>query len=251
MRRRLVGWLAWPSPKVVAGVLLAGLIWLMAGGCAPGTALVSRSSSAPTPARIALLPMADMARVYGVGHSVRSPLTGKVFVTGETSPELAGLMTDEIEGHLRSMGYLLASPEAVGNAMAALSAGEKGALGERGLIMAAARRVEADAALVGYLYRSQERQGARFAVREPASVAYGLYLIDAQSGRTLWSGEFDETQRSLDEDLLNLGAFIQRRGEWIRADQMATASLREMLADFPTPPGDAVESGDAGSGTQP
>jgi hypothetical protein len=73
-------------------------------------------------------------------------------------------------------------------------------------------------------------------------VAYGFYLVDARGGRMLWSGEFDETQRSLAENLFAMGDFIRRRGEWISADRMAGDSLPGVLADFPAPPGETREA---------
>ncbi len=230
--------------KALDAAKLSVLACLLLFGCAAGSTSFSRSAADDIPARIALLPVADMARIYGVEQSVKSPLTGKVFVTGEEAPALAGALTAEIEAHLRGRGFDLVTPEAIGSAMATLSAEVGGARSERSLIMDAARRVEAGAALVGYLYRSRERQGARFAVEAPASVAYGLYLIDAGSGRLLWSAEFDETQRPLSENLFHVGTFLRRRGEWISAEQMATVSIREILAGFPAlPAGGGTEGG--------
>ena len=207
---------------------------LAAGGCTKGR-LPAGTASPSAMARIAILPVVDMARVYGQGRSVHAPLTGKVFVTGQSAPALVALMTTEIEAHLRRQGYDVVPPVAVQTAADGRTAGAPGPLAERSLLMAAARQLEADAILVGYLYRAQDRQGGRFAVEQPASVTYGLYLIDPASGRITWSGEFDETQRALNEDLFRFGAFIKRRGEWITAEQMTTESLREILARFPEP----------------
>lgn len=216
------------------------LVWLvLAGACAAGKGPVAKTEEAPVPRRIALAPFIDMARTYGVGQGVRSPLTGKMFVTGEVATEVADLLTADTETLLHERGFEVVSPESVGSVMETLGARSDGSAGERGLAMAAARQVEAEAILVGYLYRVHGRQGGRFAVRQPASVAFGLYLIDARRGSTLWSGEFDETQRSLAENLFAVGDFIRRRGEWVSAGQLAADSLRQILADFPAPPGEA------------
>lgn len=212
---------------------------VLVSGCAVGKGPVARTDEAPIPRRIALAPFIDMARTYGEGQEVRSPLTGKMFVTGEVAPDVAGLLTAETETFLHERGFEVVSPESVGSVMETLSARADPTPGERGLAMAAARQVEAEAILVGYLYRVHGRQGGRFAVRQPASVAFGLYLINAGSGGMLWSGEFDETQRSLAENLFAMGDFIRRRGEWVSAGQMATDSVRQILADFPAPPGEA------------
>jgi len=222
--------------------VLAMVCLALLGGCAVAKGPAAETEEAPIPARIALAPVIDMARVYGEFLSVRSPLTGKMFVTGETAPEVARLLTEETETILRDRGFEVVSPESVGSVLETLGAGSNLADGERERIMAAARRLEAEAILVGYLYRVHGRQGGRFAVRRAASVAYGFYLVDARGGRMLWSGEFDETQRSLAENLFAMGDFIRRRGEWISADRMAGDSLPEVLADFPAPPGETREA---------
>lgn len=224
---------------VRTAVTLVFVCLAMLGGCAVGKGPVVETEEAPIPGRIALAPVIDMARVYGEGQGVRSPLTGKMFITGEAAPDVALQLTEATEVFLRDRGFEIVSPESVGSTMDTLSARLDLPPGERELIMAVARQVEAEAVLVGYLYRIHGRQGGRFAVRQPASVAYGFYLVEAASGRMLWSGEFDETQQSLAENLFAMGDFIRRRGEWISASQMAADSIHEVLADFPAPPDEA------------
>ena len=222
------------------------LLCLLVAGCAaPGPR--GGQSDAPTRGieRIALLPMVDMARVYGEGRSVRAPLTHKVFVTGQTAGALADRMTAAVEAHLRGEGdYRVVSPGTVRGAMGPLLADRDRASDERSLMMAAARAVEAEAVLVGYIYRHEPRRGGRFAVDRPASLAYGLYLLARPDGRIVWAGEFDETQRPLNEDLLQIGTFLKRRGEWITVEEMALESLAEILARFPS----RSASGEGGTG---
>jgi hypothetical protein len=221
------------------GRVVLVLIWLaLTGGCTTAKVPVAGTEETPIPARIALAPVIDMARVYGEGQSARLPLTGKMFVTGEVAPDVAELLTTETETILRDRGFQVVPPESVGSVMETLGARSEFKPGQREVILASARQVEAEAILVGYLYRIHGRQGGRFAVRQPASVAYGLYLVAVDGGRMLWSGEFDETQRSLFENLFGLGDFIRRRGEWVSATRMATDSVREILGDFPAPPGE-------------
>jgi hypothetical protein len=216
-----------------ARAILAIVCLALLGGCATAKAPVDEKGETPIPVRLALAPVIDMARVYGAHQGVRSPLTGKMFVTGDVAPEVAKLLTEATRAHLRDKGFEVVSPESMGSIMETLSARSDMTPGERPLIMAVARQVEVKAILVGYLYRVHGREGGRFAVRQPASLAYGFYLLDAGNGRILWSGEFDETQRSLAENLFAMGDFIRRRGEWVSADRMAADSLPEILADFP------------------
>ena len=212
--------------------LCLGLILLlMAGGCAGPQPTVENPAAAKLK-RIALAPVTDMARVYGPDHSARAPLTGKVFLTGQEAPELAAMMTNIIQDHLSAQGFQVVGPAAVQATMDDLAAAATGPLAQQALILDAARRLEGDGVLVGYLYRVRERQGGRFAVEQPASVAYGLYLLDTAEGRMIWSAEFDETQRSLDENLLKFGTFLKRRGEWVNAETMIAQSLTELLGSL-------------------
>ena len=217
----------------LTGILisLGLLLGLAVGGCA-GPQTTAERPPAVELERIALMPVVDMARVYGPNRSVRAPLTGKVFVTGPEASALAMMMTGTIEAFLGEQGFAVIAPMATQAAVDELAASATEPFAERALFLSAVRRLEADAILVGYLYRAQDRQGGRFAVEQPASVAYGLYLLDAAQGRTIWSGEFDETQRSLNENLFHFGTFLKRRGEWITAEQMTAESLKEILNGF-------------------
>jgi hypothetical protein len=214
------------------GLSLGLLISSLASGCAG-----MRQEGEGDPAiahlkRIGLAPVVDMARVYGPERSARAPLTGKVFVTGSAAPELAAMMTARIEEHLAAQGFEVVGPATVQAAMDQVDASAAGPLAQHGLVLTAGRNLEVDAVLVGYLYRVREREGGRFAAAAPASVAYGLYLMETGQGRLIWFDEFDETQKSLDENLLAFGTFLKRRGEWISADQMVAQSLKEMLSGF-------------------
>ena len=66
----------------------------------------------------------------------------------------------------------------------------------------------------------------------PASVVMDLYLLDVKAERLVSRYHFDETQKGLSENLLDMGKFMRRKGEWVSADALAKegleAGLREM-----------------------
>jgi hypothetical protein len=103
------------------------------------------------------------------------------------------------------------------------------------LLVKVGREFEADGVLVSFIYRFKERRGTRYAVERPASVAFSLFLIQVPEGRIVWERHFDETQRSLNEDLFAFGTFLKRGGRWITASEMATSGLSELLETFPKP----------------
>jgi len=66
----------------------------------------------------------------------------------------------------------------------------------------------------------------------PASVVMDLFLLDVKAERVVNRYHFDETQKALSDNLLDMGKFMRRKGEWVSADVLAQegieAGLREM-----------------------
>jgi hypothetical protein len=66
----------------------------------------------------------------------------------------------------------------------------------------------------------------------PASVVMDLFLLDVKAERVVNRYHFDETQKALSDNLLDMGKFVRRKGEWVGADVLAQegleAGLREM-----------------------
>ncbi|MDY6836406.1 MAG: hypothetical protein SWH78_00400 [Thermodesulfobacteriota bacterium] len=106
---------------------------------------------------------------------------------------------------------------------------------DRSLLIQMGKSLQADAVIGGTLYRFRERAGTSLSVTTPASVAFAIELIRVSDGRTLWGRAFDETQRSLDENLLKLGSFLKRGGGWLTAEELAAAGFKEVMASFPVP----------------
>lgn len=98
------------------------------------------------------------------------------------------------------------------------------------------RLLKADTVLVGFLFRFRAREGTDYGVRTPASVAFELALVRVADGDVLWRGAFDETQESLSENLLKIDRFIQNRGRWAEAGDLAAFGLKDLLGSLPKEP---------------
>ena len=185
---------------------------------------------------ILIFPFEDMSVVYGENKDVRCPVCGKVFTTGKVSIGAADMLTEHLSMVLdkRKDVHLIPSSYAQG-VMSDLLAGSKKEFNEKDLAIETGRILHADAVIVGFLYRFQDRIGTEYSVNLPASVAFDLHLIRVKDGRVLWSGHFDETQRPLSDNLFRLGTFLQRKARWITAKEMAFSGLEEMLKSFPGP----------------
>ena len=92
--------------------------------------------------------------------------------------------------------------------------------------------VYADAVISGRVIRFREREGEALGAQNPASVAFVLELYDVKRGDLVWSGRFDETQRALSENLLDLGAFTKRGGRWLKAEELALEGVKRAVNEL-------------------
>jgi TolB-like protein len=93
--------------------------------------------------------------------------------------------------------------------------------------------VYADAVLVGRVRRFRERVGDEWGVKSPASVAFVLDLVDVRRGDVIWSASFDETQKSLSENIFAIGDIISERGvRWLTAEQLAHEGVKKAVAQL-------------------
>jgi hypothetical protein len=95
--------------------------------------------------------------------------------------------------------------------------------------MVVAKRLKADASLIGQVLVYQERVGGRFGASPAAAVGFEAKLI-AADGQVLWEGNYYEKQRPMNEDVMG---FIQRRGMFVTAEELAAYGVEHMLKEFP------------------
>lgn len=91
-----------------------------------------------------------------------------------------------------------------------------------------------DFIFVGSVFRFEERVGSRIGVDKPASVGFDVHLLRVRDGKRLWNGRFDETQQALSENLLKIGSFVRRGAAWLKAEELSSVGMDEMLKRFPS-----------------
>jgi hypothetical protein len=90
-----------------------------------------------------------------------------------------------------------------------------------------------DFIFVGYLFRFEERIGSRIGADKPASVGFDVHLLRVKDGKRVWDGKFDETQQALSENLLKIGSFVRRGAAWLKAEELSSVGMDEMLKRLP------------------
>lgn len=95
------------------------------------------------------------------------------------------------------------------------------------------QRLGSEAVLLTTVNRFIEREGGDYSVDQPASVAFDFKLMATKSGRTICSGYFDESQKSLFENLLSLKGAAKRKFKWITAGDLAEEGIQQRFATCP------------------
>jgi len=218
------------------GVLccLISCVWLFFA-CQNAAVNVSEPPSGPLSIKkILVLPFKELSDQPGEHPDTRSPVTGRIFITGEVAEYAANFLTDSLVAWLQTnTPYELRISNYSRSAGSILDAAGGYLALNRQNLTAFGQEEAVDAVLLGFVYRFRERVGKGFSAESPASVAFDLNLIRVTDARTVWSGSFDETQQTLGQNLFQLGTFLSRGGRWVTAKDMATDGLKNMLKKFP------------------
>lgn len=212
------------------GVIILGLNY----GCQTPVYVTETAPELANFKTILVIPFKDMSRIPGNYMDTRCPVCGRVFVTGEVTDNATDFLTTQtialLEGYTQYRFVL--EPQA-DTSLDHLYSANPTTNGPREAFVEKGRKNNTDVVLLGLIYRFKDRIGTGYSVESPASVAFGMHLIRVADGRTIWSAHFDETQKSLGENLFQLGTFLNRGGRWVTAEELATSGLEEIFKKFP------------------
>jgi hypothetical protein len=227
-------------------VLLA--VGLAVGGCAPAkfTFATSPSIDKYRVRTVAVLPFEALTTPQAVESAApdlaapqgarRSDMVIAIPPSGEKTdqptavvPALAAQkITQMMYGKLRHLeGLRIIEPE-VGARLVPTIKSPPGGAGEERVAREVAGRLSADAVMTGRVLIYQERVGGKFGA-DPATVGFEVKLYGAD-GETLWTGNYFERQRALNEDLVG---FLQRGGVFVTAEELAEFGANHLVEKFP------------------
>ena len=63
-------------------------------------------------------------------------------------------------------------------------------------------------------------------------MAFVLDLVDVRRGDVIWSAQFDETQKSLSENIFAFGDIGSRGVRWLSADQLAQEGVKKAIGQL-------------------
>ena len=208
-------------------------VFLMLPACSSRIVAPESASLPESMKNVLVLPFKDISALYGEENNLRCPVCGKVFLTGNVAEGADVIMTKHLISLLKGhTGFKIIYPDEARMHSNGFNSGNENMPSEVKKIAENGRLLGADTVIIGHIYRFRERAGTSYSVELPASVAFDLHFISVPDGRVVWTGHKDETQRSLSENLFEIGSFIKRKGEWIVAEDLAISGLESMLRIF-------------------
>lgn len=103
----------------------------------------------------------------------------------------------------------------------------------RNLAKKAGELLKVNRVVVGYVWSYKRRVGSSMAASSPASVGFTICLIDVSNGETLWKGSYEESQKSLSDDILKIKGFFERGAKWLMVEDLARYGVKEVIKKFP------------------
>ena len=171
------------------------------------------------------------------------PIKTIVVLPVETVPDGQGSRSpkeiQQLEKGQKLMDTMLAEYFSGREDIALLTPGQRDAL-EKDMIrcrtsavVTICRTKVADAVLLCTLQRFTEREGTELSIASPASVAFDYKLIHAETGQTICSGAFTETQQPLLADMFQFFKKAHRGIKWLTAEELARDGFQQKIADCP------------------
>ena len=203
-------------------------------GCQTRASVTEPTSDPIRLKKVLVLPFNDVTQMSASTTDTRCPVGGRVFMTGEVEANASHHLTDQtIDLLKRHTDYNIVLDQLGGDLLTALYSGSQSAAAAKQLLADKGRATDTDAVLVGFVYRFRQRVGQGYGAKSPASVAFDMHLIRVADSRNIWSAHFNETQKSLGDNLFRLGSFISRGGRWLTAEELADSGLEEIIEKFP------------------
>jgi hypothetical protein len=203
-------------------------------GCQTPVYVSEASSEGVKFKKILVLPFNDVTKESGESMDNRCPVCGQVFMSEEVADGAANFLTDQsLAWFKHHTDYVLIFKRSREGSLKDLYSANQTTVAAKKAFADKGRDNDAEVVLVGFVYRFRERVGKGYGAESPASVAFALHLIRVADGRTIWSAHFEETQKSLGDDLFQLGSFLSRGGRWLTAKELAMSGLEKIFEKFP------------------
>jgi hypothetical protein len=219
-----------PFPLVAALCIVMPIL----AGCASSAPVRTAETGKDTvvPKKIAVVSFEKLTSDDG-SRVARSPVGGTVFNTCALPQNAEGLVQEYFLQRLEKSGkFAVIAPYQSDSIYRKVKIDNEKASATQQLQMAG-RALEVDAVVIGYVSCFRERVGYAYSAERPASVTFGIYMIQSSDGDLVWGRIYDKTQQSFSENVLQSSTFFSRGLKWVTAAELAEDGVEEILKTFP------------------
>ena len=89
-----------------------------------------------------------------------------------------------------------------------------------------------DLLLVPQVHAWQEREGSEMGAELPAAVVMDFFLLDVKNQSLISRSRYDERQKALAQNILEVGKFIDRGGKWVTAHELAREGMKKAIKEM-------------------
>ena len=100
------------------------------------------------------------------------------------------------------------------------------------LWLAYGKKQGAQLLLVPQVLDWHEREGSKAGVTQSAHVRVEFFLLRVDTDSIMGRSIFEEKQAGLTENLLNVGSFLKRKGQWVTAGELTEESMNKAIKDL-------------------
>ena len=222
MSGRIMRWVG------IGGVLL--LVMGLAAACQTSR-VADRPASDWQPKRVAVLPY-QMA-IGGEEGNARSPLTGASFRPGPMIDGAGMALDSSLDTWLPKVAEFQTISVGQAGAVFDRMRRENISLNLMQAVLATGQKLNADAVLVGFVYRFAQLVGSPYAADRPASAAFDLNLIRVSDGAVMWKNSFDETQQAFSDNILAASQYMDRGLRWFTVQEWGDIGMGQLLERLP------------------
>ena len=166
-------------------------------------------------------------------NQVTCPVTGTCYVSGPISPEAEDVLDKLFSDALAKRTDLKVVPSSLSEKAMRQAGGRQLVIDRRQEIMEVGQRLRVDAVMVPFVYRYTERVGGAAAAEKPATVTFDVSMIRSSDGKVIWKNSFDETQKPLSDNILNIDQYMKHGFRWFTAEQLSEIGVDQIMNRFP------------------
>ncbi len=224
-----------PFPRASSTFIITLCIVLIAFfGCASSTSVrpTETGKEPVVPKKIAVVPFVKLTSDDG-SRVVRCPVGGTIYTTCAL-PQNAEVLVQELflQKLEKSVKATVIPPYQSDTVYQKVKSDNPNASVTQQLQMTG-KSLDVDDVVIGYVSCIRERVGYAYSVERPASVTFGVYMIQSSDGDLVWGRIYDKTQQSFSENVLQASTFFSRGLKWVTAQELAEDGVNEILKTFP------------------